>query len=188
MLTEKEFGIVKKVKDNIKCSVDKKTNVISITVLDQDPLICAIMADSACSRLQDFITQYRTSKARADFEYYTKLTEDAKLEYEDAMKIYSDYCDSHKGMVLQADITRMNQLQSDMDAKYNTLTVLNAQIQTAKARIQEKTPAFTTLKSATVPVKPAGPKRMLFVLGMLIIVTFGYSLWIVRDIIFGQAQ
>ena len=46
MLTYKEFMIVKKVKENIKCTVDKKTNVITINVKDQDPLICATMADS----------------------------------------------------------------------------------------------------------------------------------------------
>ena len=166
MMTLKEYNIVKRVKENIKCSVDKKTNVITINVSDQDALICAIMADSACSHLQNFITQYRTSKARADFDYYTKLTESAKLDYRQAVKEYSDYCDSHKGMVLQADISRKNELESDMDAKFNTLTALNAQIETAKARIQEKTPAFTMLQNASVPIKPSKPKRMIFVFFM----------------------
>lgn len=169
MLTYKEFMMIKKVKENIKCTVDKKTNVITISVSDQDPLICATMADSACVRLQNFITQYRTSKARADFEYYSKLSEEAKLDYRQAVKEYSDYCDSHKGMVLQAFISRKDELESDMDAKYNTLTVLNAQIQTAKARIQEKTPAFTMLQNASVPIKPSSPKRMIFVFCMTLL-------------------
>lgn len=172
MLTYKEFRIVKDVKENIKCTVDKKTNVITIKVTDQDPLICATMADSACSRLQNFITQYRTSKARADLEYYSKLTEDAKQEYRDAVKEYSDYCDSHKGMVLQSYISRRDELESDKDAKYNTLTALNAQIQTAKARIQEKTPAFTILQNASVPVKASSPKRMVFVFLMTMLAFF----------------
>lgn len=169
MLTHKEYTIVKKVKDYIKCTVDKKTNVITISVSDQDPLISATMADSACARLQNFITSYRTSKARADFDYYTKLTEDAKLEYRDAVKAYSDYCDSHKGMVLQAYISRRDELESEMDAKYSTLTALNAQIQAAKARIQEKTPAFTMLQNASVPIKPSSPKRMIFVFCMTLL-------------------
>lgn len=166
MMTEREYGIVNKVKENVKCIVDKKTNVITISVTDQDPLICATMADSACSRLQNFITQYRTSKARADFEYYSKLTEDAKTDYEEAVKAYSDYCDSHKGMALQAFISRRDELESEKEAKYNTLTALNGQIQTAKARIQEKTPAFTMLQNASVPIKASKPKRMIFVFSM----------------------
>ena len=169
MLTYKEFMIVKKVKENIKCTVDKKTNVITINVTDQDPLICATMADSACARLQAFITQYRTSKARKDFEYYSELLEEAKLDYRRSAKEYSDYCDSHKGMVLQADISKRDELESEMNANYNTLTALNAQIQTAKARIQEKTPAFTMLQNASVPVKASTPKRMIFVFCMTLL-------------------
>ena len=169
MLTYREFQIVKKVKENIKCTVDKKTNVITINVKDQDPLICATMADSACARLQSFITQYRTSKARADFEYYSQLIEEAKLDYRRSAKEYSDYCDSHKGMVLQADISKRDELESEMNASYNTLTALNAQIQTAKARIQEKTPAFTMLQNASVPVKASTPKRMIFVFFMTVL-------------------
>lgn len=169
MLTYKEFMIVKKVKENIKCTVDKKTNVITINVTDQDPLICATMADSACARLQAFITQYRTSKARKDFEYYSELLEEAKLDYRSSAKEYSDYCDSHKGMVLQADISKRDELESEMNANYNTLTALNAQIQTAKARIQEKTPAFTMLQNASVPVKASTPKRMIFVFCMTLL-------------------
>lgn len=167
MLTEKEYNVVKKVREDcIGCTVDKRTNVITIDVADQDPLICATMADSACSRLQNFITQYRTSKARADFDYYSKLVEEAKVDYELAMKEYSDYCDSHKGMVLQAYISHRDELESDMSTKYQTLTALNSQVQAAKARIQEKTPAFTYLQRASVPIKPSTPKRMIFVMLM----------------------
>ncbi len=163
MLTRREYDVVMLTMDNIKCTVDKKTNVITISVLDQDPLICATMADSACSHLQNFITQYRTSKARADFEYYSRIAEDTKREYENAVKIFSDYCDSHKSMALQAYISRRDELESDMDSKFTALTALNNQIQATKARIQEKTPAFTILQNASVPIKPSTPKRMVFV-------------------------
>lgn len=66
----------------IKCSVDKKDYVISISVDDQDPLICATIADTVRARLQQFITEYRTSKARTDLEYYQKMCKDAKEKYE----------------------------------------------------------------------------------------------------------
>lgn len=40
---------------------------------DQDPLISATMADSVSMHLQQFITKYRTNKARIDVEHYQKL-------------------------------------------------------------------------------------------------------------------
>ena len=55
-----------------------------------------------------------------------------------------------------------------MQLKYNTYTTLMAQYQAAKAKVQERTPAFTVIKGASVPVKPAGPKRMIFVAAMCI--------------------
>jgi LPS O-antigen subunit length determinant protein (WzzB/FepE family) len=70
-------------------------------------------------------------------------------------------------------------LEGELALKQNSLTAMETQLQATKVKLQEKTPAFTTLKSATVPIKPTGPKRMLFVLGMLIltsVATAGYIL------------
>jgi hypothetical protein len=61
-------------------------------------------------------------------------------------------------------------------------------MEAAKAKIQERTPSFTTLKSASVPIKPAGPKRMLFVLGMVLLATFITSLYVARDEFFVQSS
>lgn len=61
-LTKDEDAIAKTILHNIKCLVDKKTNVITITVTDQDPLVAALMADSVKSHLQVAITDYRTKK------------------------------------------------------------------------------------------------------------------------------
>ena len=59
-----------------------------------------------------------------------------------------------------------------MQIKLNTYNAMIAQVQNAKAKVQEKTPAFTILQNAFVPVKPTGPKRMLFVLGMVFLTFF----------------
>ena len=58
-----------------------------------------------------------------------------------------------------------------MQLKYTTYTTLNTQLQASKVKVQEKTPAFTVLKGADVPLKPAGPKRMRFVILMLFLAT-----------------
>ena len=71
-LTKKQAKIVKSMEKRIVCDVDKKTMMITIEVTDQDPLICATMADSVQQRLQDFITDYRTKKARNDLEFSKK--------------------------------------------------------------------------------------------------------------------
>lgn len=84
MLTKEQSRIVKMIDKKVVCDVDKKTMVISINVTDQDPLICATIADSVQRRLQNFITDYRTKKAKVDLEYSRKLFKEAKARYDKA--------------------------------------------------------------------------------------------------------
>lgn len=178
-MSEDDFMLCQSITDNIKCAHDKKTDVITITVKDQDPVICALLADSIRYRLQNFIIQYRTSKARLDVEYYQHLVDSSKVEYQKSADAYSKYCDSHKDILLQSSIQERDDLEADMELKRNTYTAMQTQLQAMNAKVQERTPAFTTLKSATVPIKPAGPKRMLFVIGMLVLSTVCIAVWFI---------
>ena len=58
---------------------------------------------------------------------------------------------------------------------------MNTQFETECLKVQENTPAFTVLNNSTVPTLPAGPKRVRFVLGMLIFVTFIMIFWFSKD-------
>lgn len=191
-LSKEDDELVSLVRNNITCDVDLKTNVITITVKDQDPQICVTMADSACVRLQEFITNYRTSKARIDLQYYESLADSARMEYDAAVSAYSRYCDSHQNVILQAYATERDKLEYEMQSKQTTYNAMNTQYQAAKAKVQERTPAFTVLSSAVLPVKADSPKRMIFVAAMLFLAFFGTCFWIFRkDIsahLLGQTQ
>lgn len=172
MLSEFDYNLLEKVKSNIKCSVDKKTDVIAISVKDQDRLICATLADSVRLLLQESITDYRTKKSRADMEHYQLLRDSAKLEYNKAIERYSNYSDANIHAIRQSSISEKDRLSNEIQLKQNTYTAMQTQFEAMKAKVQERTPAFTVLKSATVPIKPAGPKRVIFVFAMLILSTF----------------
>ena len=74
-------------------------------------------------------------------------------------------------------------MENDMQLKFNAYTSVNNQLQAAKAKVQEKTPAFTVLKGASVPIKPAGPKRMIFVAAMLIVTALLLSIYSLKSLI-----
>jgi len=168
-LTKKDNDIVNKIRKNVKLSVDKKSGVITLNTQDQDPRICKTLADSIMGILQEFITEYRTNKARADLAYYKRITAEAKHEYEKARQRYGSYSDANTDVILESVRAKRNDLENDMQLKYNTYTTLNNQLQAAKAKVQERTPVFTMLKGATIPIRPSAPKRMLFVLEMLVL-------------------
>ena len=169
--------IIDQLVTNIDCNYSKTTGVVTISVTDQDPVVCALLADSVKEHLQNFITEYRTKKARIDYEHYKQLTADAKRQYEKARQAYGRYSDAEMDVVLESYKSKQEDLENEMQLRYNVYTALNTRLETALAKVQEKTPAFTTLKCASVPIKPAGPKRVVFVISMLIlstIVTFCY--------------
>lgn len=168
-LTEKQTNIVSKIQNDIVCTVDRKTNVITISVTDQDPLICATIADSVRARLQSFITNYRTSKAKQDVAYYERLTNKAKADYERVRQTYSAYCDANTDVELQSIKSKQEDLENDMQLKFNSYTAFNTQLQAARANLQKRTPAFTVIQGASVPIKPAGPKRMLAIIGIMML-------------------
>ena len=179
-LSRKQDGVVNLIRDNILLKVDKKSGVITISATAQDPLIAKSLADSVRVKLQTFITDYRTNKSRIDEQYYKKLVDEAKADYERARRIYGSYADANMDVTLESFRAEQTDLENDMQLKYNTYTTLMTQYQAAKAKVQERTPAFTILKGASVPIKPTGPKRMLFVAGMMLLTLFGTAFWIVR--------
>jgi uncharacterized protein involved in exopolysaccharide biosynthesis len=177
-LTKPQTDIVKAIDKNVVCDVDKKTMVITINVTDQDPLICATMADSVKTRLQKFITDYRTSKARVDLKYNQKLYGEAKAKYEQARDAYARFSDSHREVSSQSAQTKQADLQNEMQMQQQIYQQVVAQLQQAEMKVQQETPAFTTLQSATVPVRKTGPKRAQMCLIFLFLAFLGTTAWI----------
>lgn len=177
-LTPRQTAIAQAINSKVVCDVDKKTVVITINVTDQDPLVAATMADSVQMRLQDFITQYRTKKARHDLAYTQKLYREAKERYTRARQVYAAFSDANQDLILESVRSKQTDLENEMQLQFNTYNTLAQQLQMAEAKVQEETPAFTTLQSATVPIEKTGPARSRTVLIFLFIVFLGTTAYI----------
>ena len=158
-LTGEQARIANMINKNIVCIINKKTGLISINVTAQDPYIVALLADSVKTRLQDFLTDYRTQKSRHDLEYAEMLLRQSKKDYEHARQKYVEFVDANQDIVLESIKQMRTDLENDLQLQYNNYNTLSAQVLAYKAKVQEATPAFTTLQRATVPLVPAGPKK-----------------------------
>ena len=163
-LTKEQMKIIEKMEKKVVCDVDKKTFVITIDVTDQDPLIAATMADSVQTHLQEFITDYRTRKARVDLAYNQKLFNEAKDRYEKSRLKSAAYSDANRHAIFAQKQSEQAKLENEMQLQYRAYSQIAAQLQLAEAKVQEETPAFTTLQPATVPVEKVGPKRTVTVI------------------------
>lgn len=173
MLSKEQDEIAQGIKGIINCNVDKKTNIVTITTTTQDPLVSASLADTVKNKIQQYIIEYRTKKARNDLNYVQRLCSEAKAQYVKAQERYSSFSDSNEDVILMSYKAKQEEMENEMQLRYNIYNQCAQQLQLAKAKVQERTPAFTVLQPATVPLKKDGPKRMtiLFVF-IFIAITF----------------
>jgi len=180
--------VVEAFKSTIGCVMDEKTGIIDVTFRAQDPLVAKTMVDSITAQLQQFITEYRTGKAKNDLEYYRALEVETRQSYDRTLRAYARYCDSHKGSLLQAYQSEMERLENDMQIAMNAYTQVKQQVQMAEAKVQEKTPAFTIVESASVPNRHASPRKMLMTLGWIFLGFVATAGWIYVKLLFSEPE
>ena len=178
-MSKDDSEVCKAIAGNIGCLVDKKTNVILISVTDQDPLVAAIIADTLQNRLQAYITAYRTKKAHNDLEYYSGLYQDARAKYNKAQAVYASYCDTNQDVLLESFVAKRDELENEMQTAFNLMSQMQTQVQAARAKIQERTPAYTMIKSPKMPYKASSMSRSMIVLLFIFLALAADAVWVV---------
>ncbi len=166
-LTKEEDEIVKSLQERIAVSVDKKTSVVSLSVTMQDPLISATLTDTVMRNLQDYITEYRTNKARNDLAFTQRLFDEAQKKYYEAQQRYAQYVDQNQGIVRRSFRTEQERLQNEMNLAFDVYNQTAQQLQMAKAKVQESTPVYAVVQPATVPLKASKPSKMVTLIGFI---------------------
>lgn len=177
-LTQDEARLVEAVNRRITASVDQKTSVVTISVMMQDPLVSAVLADTVVNRLQAYVTDYRTNKARKDLEYAETLNEEAKADYYAAQQKYAEYLDRNQGLAFQSARITSDRLQNEAQLAFSLYNQTAQQVQKAKAKVQETTPVYAIITPATVPVKPTSPRKALILVGFTFLAFVACAAWI----------
>ena len=166
-LSKKESVKIETLKRKIAASVDKKTAMTTVAVTFQNPKVAAIVADSVVGKLQEYIINYRTSKAKEDCVYLERLFKERQQEYYVAQTKYADYLDSHDNIILQSARAEQERLQNDMSLAYQVYSQVASQLQVARAKVQEEKPVFAVVEPAVVPLNPSGTSKKIYVLAFI---------------------
>lgn len=181
-LTAEQNNAVNGLRKLVVANVDKKTGVTSISVTMQDPLVCAIVADTVVTKLQEFITGYRVNKAQEDCKYWEQLHEERKNNYYEKQQNYARYTDGNQGISRESVKIEQARLENEMNLAYQVYSQVATQLQMARAKVQEAKPVFAVVEPATVPLKPSGTSRKMILIGIVFLAVAGASAWI----LFGQ--
>ena len=177
-LTREEAGMAGAISSRINIGVDKKKRTITIFVTMQDPLVAATVADTVRARLKEYITEYRTSKARRMLEYAEKLRKEAQTEYYEAQKRYTRYADVNQGLVKLTSRAERAKLRNEMDLAQATYNQTEQQVQIAKAKVEREIPVYAVIQPVQVPLSPSKPRKMVILVGCIFLAGSGSIGWI----------
>lgn len=179
MLTEEQEKIIEAIQSNTKCIVDRKLGKVIILITDQDPLVCATIADKITHLLENSIKDYRTKKATIDYNYFQGVYEDALQEYDKINKEYINFSTVHHELSQDKLRIYKQELESMRALKLQNMAIAEKRMQVARAAIQERTPVFTMMQNPVVPSEEAGPDVLFYTFAMTLLAALciiGYAI------------
>lgn len=176
-LNKEDAAKLEGLRKTITAEADKKTGITTLTVTLQDPKVAATMADTVVSKLQQYISAYRTSKAKEDCQYLEMLYKERQQEYYAAQQRYARYVDANSNMVFQSTMAERERLQNDMNLAYQVYSQVAQQLQIARAKVQEEKPVFAVVEPAVVPLNPSGTSRKVIVIGFMFLAVAFTGAW-----------
>ena len=184
-LTPKQMGQIGAIKRIIKAEIDKKTQMTKVSVVAQDPLVAATMADSVITKLQKYIITYQAAKAQEDCNYLEQIYKERQQEYYEAQEKYAKYTDANQNLAWQRKEAEAERLEQEMQLAFEVYSSVAAQLPMARAKVQEAKPSFMVLEPASVPLLPANMPTLFIVIAFVFLGIMGASAWVLfgKDLI-----
>lgn len=185
-LTKQQEDLIKEVGKRVSARLDTRSGVITITAKMPDANVAATVAQLAMNYLTQYVTSYRTEKARKDLDFYDQRLKESRQRYEKAQYTVFHYNDQHKNFVVQAATMEKQRMEAELAIAQTVYTELARQHEQARLKVQERTPVFKVLEPPKIPVLRSSPKRTLMVLvyalaglatGMLYVLAQRLELW-----------
>lgn len=188
-ITKKQEDLVQTVHDAVTAAHDKKTGIIKVIATLPDQVVAATVARLSLVYLTDYISSYRTEKARSQVEFLVQQTEEAKKRYQKAEYALSSYRDENRYLNLNTAKIAEQRLQADFLLTQNLFNELSKQLELAKVKVAEDSPIFKTLEPALIPLKKSGPKRTIIVAGFVMMGSIlGMAIFFVRGFVFAKPE
>ncbi|QHW00504.1 GNVR domain-containing protein [Spirosoma endbachense] len=168
-VTKEQEELIKVIQKTVTALYDKKTGLLTLTSSVQDPVVAATVARLSLEYLTNYITTYRTEKARRQVTFLVQRVNEAKSRYQTAEYILSTYRDRNRNVFLNTAKIDEQRLQADFLLEQSVYNELSKQLEQAKIKVQDETPVFKILEPPTVPLRKSAPKRSLIILGFGIV-------------------
>lgn len=158
-LTRKERSVVSYFYENLKVSTDKKSGKTTMSLTMQDPLVVAEVMKAVVENLKEYMSDYRTSKARQDVENLTLICKERKEDYYRAQQAYASYADANQNVVRLSAQAERERLQQEMNLAYQVYSQVASQLEGARIQVQQAKPVFVIIEPVSVPIRKSAPSK-----------------------------
>lgn len=183
-LSSEELQLLRALRSVINSSEAINTGVITIRIEMGDSVIAAEVAMRVVEQLSEYVTNYRTEKAKLDVEFISDRYEEAKSRFNEAQLELAKFSDENRGNLTAVARITQQSLQSNYSLTFNLYNSMSERLEEARIKLQEETPIINILEHASVPDSRTSPKRaqILIIYTMLggligIVLIFAKQMW-----------
>ena len=178
-ISDEEYGLQNAVGGVVSISNDKKEGIVSLTVVEGDPMVAAQVAQITEQILQDWIIEYKIKNAKSQYDFIAKQFESKQKDFFLIQEQLANYTDRNQNVLAASYLTRLDRLQAEFDLVNTVYSEMAKQKEQAAIQLSKDTPTFSILDPVNVPKEKTGPKKIVYVIRGLIIgfiLSFGWIL------------
>lgn len=164
-----QWEVIDELRSRISVDMVPENGVVTISVKMPEARMSADVADQVVQFLTDYITGYRTEKARRDLEFIGERYEEVKERFEQAQVALARFRDENRGQLTELGRIQQDRLQGDFDHTFSLYTNIADRLEEARIKLQEDAPVVNILEPAAVPDRRSSPKRLMILLSSIIL-------------------
>jgi uncharacterized protein involved in exopolysaccharide biosynthesis len=176
-LSDDEYALHTAVSSKVKIETDKKEGVVTITVVEGDPIVAAEVAKVTEEVLQEWIIEHKIKNAKAQYGFIERQFKEKEKEFFSIQEQLANYTDRNQNVLSASYLTRLDRLQAEFNLVNTVYSELAKQKEQAAIQLSKDTPTFSVLDPVKVPKEKTGPKKSLYVLGTFFIGLIGGVGW-----------
>ena len=158
-LTGKQQHVREILSGLVSLDVNAKDGFLTLSAAMPDAHAAAELGQHAQKLLQQYITESRIKKAKANLDFIQQRYDETALKYDAAQQKLASFRDRNKNVSLATSKTEEERLASQFNLIYSIFSELAKQLEQAKIQVKQDTPVFTIIEPVTVPMKKSKPNR-----------------------------
>ena len=144
----------------LSMSLDEKKGYINIVVNLGEPYAAAQLCQITFDLLQKYVTEFKISKAKDQYNFINGRYLETKLLYEEKQKQLAQFMDANMVISTAQARTEQEKLVSEYNMANAIYSELAKQRLQAEIQVKEDTPILTAVRPVSVPFQKTKPKRV----------------------------